>query len=195
MKSIVLCLMVVVASLRLLADPSIDLKLIPSNILPGTAASVVVDVLNDDSAPVSVPTYIVMRVSPAAGSSFLATPSSFSDATPYVAIPEEFFVVDDQDRPEFVTLESGQRLTFEIPLNDAAFFGDRRLHSPGAYDVSVAFGSIRSQPTTFSTPARLLIEEPVGPDRAVWDMLLEESAARAGVGTTGMGPLCVRPCG
>lgn len=178
-KLLFVCILPMVASISVTAAPTVELKLMPPQILPGTATSVVVDVVNGDSTPVNIPTFVVMRVSLAGGQSFLATTDSSSDATPYVAIPDEFLDANDEDRPAFISLAPGQQFTFEIPLNDATFFGDRRVHAPGVYDVAVALGSIRSDPVVWSDEVHLLVEEPVGPDRAVWERMLEESGGTA----------------
>lgn len=142
------------------------LDITPSHVLPGLPALFTISLSNRDDAPRSVRNFIRLRFTSAAPDVPLVQWGGHRDET----------VLGDGEG-DIVLAASETRNFYIAPtafLTSNEAFWDRRLTTPGSYEVHAEIGDDFA---IITNAARLTVDQPTGNDLQVWNLMSQRSAA------------------
>ncbi len=149
MGQIFLALLFIHGAADVTAEAVLDLKLSPSEILPGTSARLDFLIKNDQQVPVQMPARLVMEARPVGGEAFVVTGLGTDDS--HIRPLPDLYVGEDESGHEIISVAAGETVEFTLPFNDPySFFADERLSLPGSYEVRVAFVDHGNDPIIWS---------------------------------------------
>jgi len=158
--------------------PHVSLKLLPATTLPGLPVGFLLTITNPYSHPAVIVDGVRLKVTNPAGTFEALNPGNKTTAS----LPAD--QMEKCNGMHCVTVPAnGQRqlyIRFGPWLVENEFFSDRRLSSPGRYDLEVTlsveddsgFREVHSDTQT------LTVQQPAGADLAVWNVLQQASGGR-----------------